>query len=115
MAENSPPSRLDDGSTSKKPVSLLENRPGRKKTDSIDLHEISGLGAQLGGITQQAISKMERGGEVSGSQLLELSRILNVPVSYFFDGLESGLGEALDDATAEGYTASGMMRGARYG
>jgi len=31
MAENSPPSRLDDGSTSKKPVSLLENRPGRKK------------------------------------------------------------------------------------
>jgi len=43
MAENSPPSRLDDGSTSKKPVSLLENRPGRKKTDSIDLHEISGL------------------------------------------------------------------------
>jgi len=44
MAENSPPSRLDDGSTSKKPVSLLENRPGRKKTASIDLHEISGLG-----------------------------------------------------------------------
>jgi len=43
MAENSPPSRLDDGSTSKKPVSLLENRPGRKKTASIDLHEISGL------------------------------------------------------------------------
>jgi len=45
MAENSPPSRLDDGSTSKKPVSLLENRPGRKKTASIDLHEISGLEA----------------------------------------------------------------------
>jgi len=73
------------------------------------------LGAQLGGITQQAISKMERGGEVSGSQLLELSRILNVPVSYFFDGLESGLGDSLDDATAEGYSASGMVRGARYG
>jgi len=47
------------------------------------------LGLQLGGLTQQAISKMERGGEISGSQLLELSRILNVPVSYFFDGLET--------------------------
>jgi len=73
------------------------------------------LGAQLGGITQQAISKMERGGEVSGSQLLELSRILNVPVSYFFDGLEIGFGGALDDATAEGYSANGTGRGARYG
>jgi len=47
-----------------------------------------GLGAQLGGLTQQAVSKMERGGEISGSHLLELSNIFKVPVSYFFDGLE---------------------------
>lgn len=46
------------------------------------------LGLQLRGLTQQAVSKMERGGEVSGSQLLELAQILDVPVAYFFEGLE---------------------------
>jgi len=67
MAENSPPSRLDDGSTSKKPVSLLENRPGRKKTASIDLHEISGLvrAALQGGFADSRIL------EVHGQRMID--------------------------------------------
>ena len=46
------------------------------------------LGATVG-LTFQQIQKYERGSNRTGSsRLYEFSRVLNVPVSYFFEGLE---------------------------
>lgn len=56
------------------------------------------LGAAVG-LTFQQVQKYERGANrVGASRLYEISRILRVPVSYFFDGLEKeqGFGEARD-------------------
>lgn len=46
------------------------------------------LGAELN-ITFQQIQKYEKGtNRISASKLLEISHILNKPISWFFDGLE---------------------------
>ncbi|CAP55344.1 helix-turn-helix domain-containing protein [Gluconacetobacter diazotrophicus] len=48
------------------------------------------LGDALG-LTFQQVQKYERGtNRVSASRLYELSEVLDVPVSFFFDGLDSG-------------------------
>ncbi len=48
------------------------------------------LGEKLG-ITFQQIQKYERGANrISASRLYQLTRILDVPVLYFFDGLDEG-------------------------
>ena len=55
-------------------------------------------------LTFQQIQKYERGANrISASKLYELSRILNVPVTYFFEGVE---------AEGEGGAASGEEAGA---
>lgn len=49
------------------------------------------------GITFQQIQKYERGSNrIGASRLYDLSRVFQVPVSYFFDGMSSG------DAAATG-------------
>lgn len=46
-------------------------------------------------ITFQQVQKYERGtNRVGASRLYEISRVLNVPVSYFFDEMPSGVSEA---------------------
>lgn len=58
------------------------------------------------GLTFQQIQKYERGANrISASKLYELSRILSVPVTYFFEGVESE-GEA-GAASAEESGAAG--------
>ncbi len=53
------------------------------------------------GLTFQQIQKYERGANrISASKLYELSRILSVPVTYFFEGVESGGEEAGNGADA---------------
>ena len=48
------------------------------------------LGEKLG-ITFQQIQKYERGSNrISASRLYQMTRILDVPVSFFFDGLVEG-------------------------
>ncbi len=48
------------------------------------------LGEKLG-ITFQQIQKYERGSNrISASRLDQMTRILDVPVSFFFDGLDEG-------------------------
>ncbi len=48
------------------------------------------LGEKLG-LTFQQIQKYERGANrISASRLYQMTRILDVPVSYFFDGLDEG-------------------------
>src|ERR1700751_3532290 len=45
--------------------------------------------ADLIGVTYQQAHKYERGiNRVSAGRLFEISHVLSVPVSYFFDGLE---------------------------
>jgi len=49
--------------------------------------------AEAIGLTFQQVQKYERGGNrVSSSRLFDLTRILDVPISYFFD--EMGVGVA---------------------
>ncbi len=56
------------------------------------------------GLTFQQIQKYERGANrISASKLYELSRILSVPVTYFFEGVE---------ADSEGGAAAGPETGA---
>ena len=46
------------------------------------------------GVTFQQVQKYERGmNRISASRLHDLCEILGVPVEYFFDGLDSGMGE----------------------
>ena len=51
------------------------------------------------GLTFQQIQKYEKGSNrIGGSRLWQLSQILEIPVSYFFEGLESGTRLTADDA-----------------
>jgi transcriptional regulator with XRE-family HTH domain len=80
----------------------LPRRPGRRKSDQpnpIDVHvgsrvrlrrNMLGLSQEkLGeaiGLTFQQVQKYERGANrIGASRLLELSRILDVPVQFFYD------------------------------
>ncbi len=89
------------------------------KTDSaphpVDIHvgkrlrlrrTIQGLSQEVVGnaigVTFQQIQKYERGANRMGSsRLFEFSKILKVPVSYFFDGFEAQVGEENDYMMAE--------------
>jgi transcriptional regulator with XRE-family HTH domain len=45
--------------------------------------------AEAIGLTFQQVQKYERGGNrISASRLFDLSRVLDVPVSFFFDGMD---------------------------
>lgn len=47
--------------------------------------------AHLIGVTYQQAHKYERGiNRISAGRLFEIARVLRVPVSYFFEGLEGG-------------------------
>ena len=49
--------------------------------------------ADLIGVTYQQAHKYERGiNRVSAGRLFEIARVLSVPVSYFFEGLDSDTG-----------------------
>ncbi len=50
--------------------------------------------ADMIGVTYQQAHKYERGiNRISAGRLFEIAQVLNVPVSYFFDGLEDDRGE----------------------
>lgn len=54
--------------------------------------------ADLIGITYQQAHKYERGiNRVSAGRLYEMAMVLNVDVSYFFDGLDSGRSDTLSE------------------
>jgi transcriptional regulator with XRE-family HTH domain len=83
-------------------ITRAARRPGRRKTDRpnpIDIHvgsrvrlrrNMLGLSQEkLGeaiGLTFQQVQKYERGANrIGASRLLELSRVLGVPVAFFYD------------------------------
>jgi transcriptional regulator with XRE-family HTH domain len=90
-------------------------RRGRRKSDKpnpIDVHvgsrvrlrrTLLGMSQEkLGdaiGLTFQQVQKYERGANrVGASRLFELSRVLDVPVSFFFDELDPKTAEAVPSA-----------------
>lgn len=74
------------------------------------------LGAKVG-LSFQAVQKYETGeNRISASRLYQLARILDVPLSYFFEGLDE-TGRAEEDVGAADLTRkeASMVLGAYYG
>lgn len=58
--------------------------------------------ARLVGLTFQQLQKYEKGANrIGASRLWHLSQILDVPVSYFFEGLDRGMRINIHDGYAE--------------
>jgi transcriptional regulator with XRE-family HTH domain len=52
------------------------------------------------GLTFQQVQKYERGANrIGASRLFDLSRVLDVPVSFFFDDLNPGITASVDEGT----------------
>jgi transcriptional regulator with XRE-family HTH domain len=100
-------------------LSRPPRRPGRRKSDKpnpIDVHvgsrvrlrrNMLGLSQEkLGeaiGLTFQQVQKYERGANrIGASRLLELSRVLDVPVSFFYDETDPVRAPAITAGFAEG-------------
>ena len=74
------------------------------------------LGAKVG-LSFQAVQKYETGeNRISASRLYQLARILDVPLTYFFEGLDE-TGHAAEDVGASELTRkeASMVLGAYYG
>ena len=53
--------------------------------------------ADMIGVTYQQAHKYERGiNRISAGRLYEITRVLNVPITYFFEGLEVGEEDAMN-------------------
>src|SRR5216683_1587867 len=88
-----------------KPIGGRRRRRKSDKPDPIDVHVGSRvrlrrtlLGMSQGklgdalGLTFQQVQKYERGANrVSSSRLFDLTRVLDVPVSYFFDEMSASI------------------------
>jgi len=56
--------------------------------------------ADLIGVTYQQAHKYERGiNRISAGRLYEISRVLSVPVNYFFEGIDGDAGRAVSRAS----------------
>jgi transcriptional regulator with XRE-family HTH domain len=112
-------------------LSKTPRRPERRKTDrpnSIDVHvgsrvrlrrSMLGLSQEkLGeaiGLTFQQIQKYERGANrIGASRLLELSRVLDVPISFFYDDKDPVRAEPLplgfEEMPQEGFNSDPLGR-----
>ncbi len=61
------------------------------------------------GLTFQQVQKYERGSNrISASKLFAIAEALEVPISYFFDGLEETTGEGSDNGSEQ--TIQGFLR-----
>jgi transcriptional regulator with XRE-family HTH domain len=69
------------------------------------------LGEALG-LTFQQVQKYERGvNRVGASRLYDLSRVLDVPISFFFDDMPDSSGNGLGTSNVAGFAE----RGAEFG
>ena len=106
-------------------------RPGRRKTDKpnpVDVHvgsrvrlrrNMLGLSQEkLGeaiGLTFQQVQKYERGANrIGASRLLELSRVLDVPVAFFYDETDPvrapAIPQGFAEAPQEGFDSDPLRR-----
>lgn len=104
---------IDEPSSNARSTTLVDAHIGMKiriRRIELDMSRDK-LGARLG-LTAQQVQKYERGtNRVGAGRLLEISNILDVPVMYFFDGIQmnggpegrghdfDALSLALDDAS----------------
>jgi transcriptional regulator with XRE-family HTH domain len=59
------------------------------------------------GVTFQQVQKYEKGSNaMNATRLLEFARFMNVPIAYFFDGIE-GLSAGLSQEITSGFAESG--------
>jgi len=112
-------------------VSRTLRRPGRQKSDKPDPVDVR-VGArvrlrrnmlelsqeklgELIGLTFQQVQKYERGANrIGASRLYQLSRVLDVPVSFFFDDLDPVRAPAIPagfaEPAAEGFDSDPLRR-----
>lgn len=109
----------------------VPRRPGRRKTDRpnpIDVHvgsrvrlrrNMLGLSQErLGeaiGLTFQQVQKYERGANrIGASRLLELSRVLDVPIAFFYDETDPVRAPAIpsgfEESAQEGFDNDPLRR-----
>ncbi len=82
-----------------RPVDVHVGRRARLRRTILGMSQEK-LGKELG-LTFQQVQKNERGtNRIGASRLYQLSDILDVPVSYFFDGLDQSAQTAQDDPLA---------------
>ena len=112
-------------------IDQAQRRPGRQKGDKpnpIDIHvgsrvrlrrNMLGLSQErLGeaiGLTFQQVQKYERGANrIGASRLMELSRVLDVPVSFFFDETDPVRAPAIpmgfEETPQEGFDSDPMRK-----
>ena len=112
-------------------IARTPRRPGRRKSDRphpIDVHvgtrvrlrrNMLGLSQEkLGeaiGLTFQQVQKYERGANrIGASRLLELSRVLDVPVAFFYDETDPVRAPAIpagfEESPQEGFDSDPMRR-----
>jgi transcriptional regulator with XRE-family HTH domain len=112
-------------------ITRAPRRPGRRKSDRpnpIDVHvgsrvrlrrNMLGLSQEkLGeaiGLTFQQVQKYERGANrIGASRLLELSRVLDVPVSFFYDDTDPVRAPAIpsgfEESPQEGFESDPLRR-----
>jgi transcriptional regulator with XRE-family HTH domain len=112
-------------------ISRAPRRPGRRKSDKpnpVDVHvgsrvrlrrNMLGLSQEkLGeaiGLTFQQVQKYERGANrIGASRLLELSRVLDVPVAFFYDETDPVRAPAIPvgfaETPQEGFDSDPMRR-----
>jgi transcriptional regulator with XRE-family HTH domain len=112
-------------------ISRMPRRPGRRKSDGPDPIDVNvgsrvrlrrnmlGLSQEKLGeaisLTFQQVQKYERGANrIGASRLLELSRVLGVPVSFFFDETDPVHAPAIptgfEESPQEGFDSDPMRK-----
>ncbi len=80
------------------PIDLLVGRRARERRTLEGMSQTAV--AEKLGLTFQQLQKYERGfNRISASRLYELAQIFDVPVSYFYEGMEQGKGAPDDTLT----------------
>lgn len=92
MNASSPPIdiAIDDASTQR--ASLVDHHVGARIRERRTMLGLSQQQlAKMIGVTYQQAHKYERGlNRISAGRLFEIAQVLNVPVSFFFEGLQPG-------------------------
>ncbi len=95
--------------TIRKPSSVDVHVGGRVRVRRRLINMTQETLADLIAVTFQQVQKYERGSNrISASKLFAIAEALEVPISYFFDGLEETTGEGSDNGSEQ--TIQGFLR-----
>ena len=95
--------------TIRKPSSVDVHVGGRVRVRRRLINMTQETLADLIAVTFQQVQKYERGANrISASKLFAIAEALEVPISYFFDGLDETIGEGSDEGSEQ--TIQGFLR-----